>query len=62
MDGDGEEGDAIVFSSDWPAEDWERIKSPYEAWQWLGGNTQPGDTIEVLAPVSGLRDDSYTGP
>lgn len=60
MPGDGGDGDAIVFSNDWPDGDWQRLKSWHEAWDWLGGNTEPGDLIEVLPPMSGHRDDSYT--
>lgn len=62
MPGDGGEGDAIIFSSDWPTEDWERHKSSTVAWLWLEGNTNPGDTIEVLPPEPGTRSDDYAGP
>jgi hypothetical protein len=59
MPGDGGHGDAIVFSTDWPSEDWERQKSWCDAWMWLEGNAEPGDTIEVLPPMTGQRLDSY---
>jgi hypothetical protein len=57
----GEEGDAIIFSSEWPTEDWERHKSWHEAWNWLEGNAEPGDTVEVLPVMHGPRADSYAG-
>lgn len=59
MPGDGGNGDAIIFSSEWPPEDWQRHKSWHEAWDWLAGNVEPGDMIEVLPPKSGQRLDGY---
>jgi len=61
MPGDGGEGDAIIFSSEWPDGDWERRKSWYEAWVWLEGNVEPGDTVEVLPVMHGVRADNYAG-
>lgn len=61
MPGDGGNGDAIIFRSDWPPEDWERQKSWWEAWMWLEGTVEPGDTVEVLPAMAGRRDDSYAG-
>jgi hypothetical protein len=55
-------GDAIVFSSEWPAGDWERHRSWSEAWYWVGGNAEPGDTVEVLPDMPGQRLDSYAEP
>ena len=49
MPGDGEDGDAIIFSPELPAQDWDHHKSWYDAWQCLGGNANPGDTIELQA-------------
>lgn len=43
-------GDAIIFGhglGNYPY-DYVRLKSWQEAWAWLGGNTEPGDTVEVL--------------
>ena len=42
MPGDGEDGDAIIFSTDMSAQDWDRHKSWYDAWQCLGGNAGTG--------------------
>lgn len=61
MPGDGDEGDAIIFSSEYREGDWDRHKSSYEAWLWLEGNTNPGDTVTVLESRNGNRLDSYAG-
>lgn len=61
MPGDGEEGDAIIFSDEWRRGDWERHKSWDEAWLWLAGNCEPSDRVVVMPPASGERDDSYAG-
>lgn len=55
-----EDGDAIVFSSDWPRGDWEPHEPWIEAWVWLAGNINEGDTVEVLPAMFGERLDSYT--
>jgi hypothetical protein len=56
MPGDGG-GDAIVFSSEWPADEWRRFKSYYEAWGWVMDDAVGGDTITVLEPHHGRRND-----
>jgi hypothetical protein len=60
MPRDGEHGDAMIFSTDWPAQDWDRHKSWYDAWQWLGGSANSGDAIEVLDPGNS-GDPGHTG-
>lgn len=45
------DGDAIIFRSGWHG-DYERHKSWHEAWGWLEGNAEPGDTIEVVEAAS----------
>jgi len=59
MPGDGGEGDAIIFSSDWPSNDWMRYKSWDEAWMQLSGDCEPGDTVEVLPAMAGQRGNDY---
>lgn len=61
MPGDAGEGDAIVFSDQWPRGGWERHKSWPEAWAWLAGNCEPFDRVVVMPPAAGHRDDSYAG-
>jgi hypothetical protein len=61
MPGDGGEGDAVIFCSDWPADTYDRHKSSGEAWLWLGGELGPGDTVLVLEPVAGVVDDQTWG-
>lgn len=56
-----ERGDTIIFSTEWPPNDWERHKSWHEAWMWLSGTADPGDTIEILPTKTGTRDDNYPG-
>lgn len=55
----GADGDAIVFSSDWAPQDWERHRSWHDAWAWIGGSATEGDTVEVLPIKLGIRVDSY---
>jgi hypothetical protein len=50
------------FSPELPAQDWDRHNSWYDAGQWLGGNANPGDTIEVLDPGTGGSLYGTTGP
>lgn len=63
MPGDGGDGDAIIYSSDWGKERgrdlYERHKSWEEAWAWIAGNIEPRDVVKVKKPKSGHRDASY---
>ena len=52
-------GDAIVFRSDWPNNDWQCHESWDAAWDYLAGNCEPGDTVEVLKEGRGRRLDTY---
>ena len=57
MPRDGEHGDAIIFSTDWPAQDWDRHKSWYDAWQWLGGHV-----VARTQPLRATTDSRQTKP
>ena len=54
--------DVIVFSTDWDFDDWRRLGSWEEAWEFFAGIAKPFDTVHVLPPVTGQRDNSYLAP
>lgn len=59
MPGDTGGGDALIYSDKWEPKLYDRHKSWHEAWMWLAGTLEPGDTVKVLPPKTGYRDASY---